>query len=47
MYKVTVANDEEIIRRGIADKVDWDRYGFEVVGEVVNGLDAIELNAIL
>jgi YesN/AraC family two-component response regulator len=43
MYKVIVADDEAIIRRGLIDKVDWNKYGFEVVGEAGNGIDALEL----
>lgn len=43
MYKVVVADDEEIIRRGLIDKVKWGEYGFEVVGEAENGVDALEI----
>lgn len=43
MYTVIVADDEEEIRRGIIQKVDWERIGFEVIGEAENGADALEL----
>ena len=43
MYKVVIADDEEIIRKGLMEKVHWGKYGFQIVGEADNGLDALEL----
>lgn len=43
MYTVIVADDEEEIRKGIIKKVEWERIGFQVIGEAENGADALEL----
>ena len=43
MYRVVVADDEEIIRKGLVERVQWEKYGFQIVGEADNGLDALEL----
>ena len=43
MYTVIVADDEEEIRKGIIRKVEWERIGFQVIGEAENGADALEL----
>lgn len=43
MYTIIVADDEEQIRRGIIKNVDWEKIGFQVVGEAENGADALEL----
>lgn len=40
-YTVLVVDDEEEIRRGIVDSVDWPEWGFRVVGEVANGNEAL------
>ena len=43
MYTVVVADDEDEIRRGIVNKVNWSELGFKVVGEACNGVEALEL----
>lgn len=43
MYTVIVADDEEEIRRGIIQKVEWEKIGFQIIGEAANGADALEL----
>lgn len=43
MYTVVVADDEEEIRRSLIRKVDWNKVGFQVVGEAENGVEALEL----
>ena len=43
IYTVIVADDEEEIRRGIVRRVNWERVGFQVIGEAENGADALEL----
>ena len=40
MYTVIVADDEEEIRRALVKKMDWNRLGFELVGEASNGAEA-------
>lgn len=42
MYRVFIADDEKLVVRSLKVNVDWDEYGFEVVGEAYNGIDAYE-----
>ncbi|WP_195617614.1 response regulator [Clostridium paraputrificum] len=42
LYKVLIVDDEEEIRHGIIKKIDWEKYGFTVVGDAENGKDAID-----
>ncbi len=37
MYKLIIVDDEEEVRKGIIQKIDWKRFNFEVVGEAENG----------
>lgn len=39
MYKVLLIDDEMMIRQGLRTIVDWDYYGFYVVGEAADGLE--------
>ncbi len=43
MYTVVVADDEEELRRAIVRRIDWEKIGFQVVGEAENGVEALEL----
>ena len=43
MYKLTIVDDEEEVRRGILQKIDWNKFGFEVSGEAENGREALDL----
>ena len=43
MYRVLIAEDEEIIRRGVCNSLSWEEIGCEIVGAVENGAEAIEL----
>lgn len=42
LYRIMVVDDEEEIRLGIIKKIDWEAYGFIVVGDAENGKDALE-----
>ena len=42
-YSVLLVDDEPEIREGIIQKIDWNRYGFEIIGSAENGKDALEL----
>lgn len=42
MYKVLIADDEEIIRSGFIEFVPWAELGFEVVKECENGNQVLE-----
>lgn len=41
MYKVLIADDEPIIRRGLKGLIDWNELGLEVVGEAEDGETAL------
>lgn len=42
-YTVLLVDDEPEIREGIIRKLDWNKYGFEIIGSAENGKDALEL----
>lgn len=37
MYKIAIIDDEQIVREGIRDLVDWQALGLEVVGDAEDG----------
>ena len=41
MYKVILVDDEKAIRQGLKAIIDWQRHGFEVIGEAGNGREAL------
>lgn len=41
--KVLLVEDEFEIRKGIRYLIDWERYGFEVIGEAADGEQALEI----
>lgn len=43
MYKVLIADDEAIIRKGLISLIDWNEYGCEIIGEAANGRDALRI----
>lgn len=43
MFKVLIVEDEEEIREGMVEIVNWKQYGFTVVGTARDGLQAIKL----
>lgn len=43
MYKLILVDDEEEVREGIIQKIKWQQYGFELVGQAENGREALEL----
>lgn len=42
MFKILLVDDEEEVRIGIKNKIDWKRYGFEVIGQAENGREALD-----
>ncbi|MCI6277665.1 MAG: response regulator [Clostridium sp.] len=42
MYKIMIVDDEEEIRLGIIKRMDWESFGFVVVGDAENGEEALE-----
>lgn len=43
MIKVFLVEDETVIREGIRDKIPWEQYGYELVGEASDGEMALPL----
>lgn len=43
MYKLILVDDEEEVRKGIVQKIDWKKCGFEIAGEAENGREALEI----
>ena len=43
LYKMILVDDEEDVRVSIERKVDWNALGFQLVGAVSNGEEALEL----
>lgn len=43
MFKLIIVDDEEEVRKGIIQKIDWKRFNFEIVGEAENGREALDL----
>lgn len=41
--KILIVDDEYIIRQGIKHLLDWEKYGFQVIGEADNGKQALEI----
>lgn len=41
VYTVLIVDDEYLIRKGMRQFLDWEQYGFTIIGEVANGLDAL------
>lgn len=42
MYKLILVEDEEEVRQGIIEQIDWEKYGFEIVDQAENGREAAE-----
>lgn len=43
MYKVLLADDEELSRQMMRSLIDWNALGFEIAGEASDGNEALEL----
>lgn len=42
MNTVFIADDELIIRQGLKCIIDWEKFGFTIIGEASNGIDALD-----
>ncbi|KRF42163.1 response regulator [Paenibacillus sp. Soil787] len=42
MYKIVIADDEDNVREGIRESLNWDELGFGVVGVFENGREVIQ-----
>ena len=43
MLKIIIADDEELIRKRLITRIDWESYGFSHIYEATNGEEVIEL----
>lgn len=41
MYKLMIVDDEEAIRNGIANSINWNEWGYEVTAVLANGEEAV------
>ncbi|OOM78782.1 putative response regulatory protein [Clostridium puniceum] len=42
MIKILIVDDEPFIRQGLKILINWEQYGYEIVGEAANGFEAIK-----
>ena len=42
MYKLVIADDESIIRRGLCNSINWNSLGFELVASFEDGTEVLE-----
>lgn len=43
MYRVVLVEDEPIVRIGLKNMIDWNKYNMTVIGDYSNGKEAIEV----
>ncbi|WP_028973110.1 response regulator [Spirochaeta cellobiosiphila] len=43
MYSILLVDDEVPVRRMIQTSIDWEAYGFQIIDEAENGLEALEI----
>jgi len=43
LYKILIVDDESILRNGLKHMCNWEKEGFEIVGESSNGNEALEI----
>ncbi|MDO5519686.1 MAG: response regulator transcription factor [bacterium] len=42
MYKVLIVDDETIVRQGIRQLIEWEKHGFEICAEGIDGKDGLK-----
>jgi len=42
LCKILIVDDEYLLRQGLKHLVDWNKEGFEIIGEASNGIEALE-----
>ncbi|HYE81618.1 MAG TPA: response regulator [Clostridia bacterium] len=42
MYKVLLVDDDSLVRQTLKAVINWEKHGFQIVGEAIDGLDAME-----
>lgn len=43
LYKILIVDDESILRNGLKHMCNWEKEGFEIIGESSNGNEALEI----
>lgn len=43
MYNVLIVDDEQQVRQGLKLKVNWNEIGYQIIGEAMDGREALEL----
>ncbi|CAM3291616.1 response regulator [Brevibacillus invocatus] len=43
MYKLLLVDDEEDVREGVSQEIDWEGFGFQIAAKAENGKEAWEL----
>ncbi|WP_186438567.1 response regulator [Cohnella terricola] len=43
MYKIAIVDDEDEIREGIEDLIQWENHGFQFIGSFENGNEALKV----
>lgn len=43
MYRILFVDDEQEVRQGIISRINWEKYGFQIMGQAENGKDALEI----
>lgn len=41
-YKILLVDDEAGVREGIRERIEWNEYGFDCIGDFENGMEALE-----
>lgn len=47
LYKILLVDDEEEVRTSMIKKIEWEKLGFQVVGDAENGEDALDKVSLL
>jgi len=47
MLKAVIVDDEPIIREGMKSIIDWEEWGFEIIGDASDGLEGVSLCEVL
>ena len=43
MYSIILVDDESRVRDSMKDQIPWEDYGFSIIGEAENGLEALDI----
>ena len=42
MYKVLLVDDDCLVRTTLKTIINWEKFGFQIAGEAIDGIDAME-----